>query len=85
MGKVYLVGAGPGDIKLITIRGLELIRRADVIIYDNLVNKGLLEFARAGAEIIYAGKKGVTPRTPAAGDKLSPGRKGIRQQYRRHG
>jgi uroporphyrinogen III methyltransferase/synthase len=57
MGKVYLVGAGPGDIKLITIRGLELIRRADVIIYDNLVNKGLLEFARAGAEIIYAGKK----------------------------
>ncbi len=57
MGKVYLVGAGPGDIKLITLRGLELIRRADVIIYDNLVNKGLLEFARAGAEIIYAGKK----------------------------
>ncbi|MHB8111286.1 MAG: uroporphyrinogen-III C-methyltransferase [Syntrophorhabdaceae bacterium] len=57
MGKVYLVGAGPGDIKLITIKGLELIRRADVIIYDNLVNKRLLEFARAGAEIIYAGKK----------------------------
>ncbi len=57
MGKVYLVGAGPGDIKLITVKGLELIRHADVIIYDNLVNKGLLEFARAGAEIIYAGKK----------------------------
>ncbi|MBP1747824.1 MAG: uroporphyrin-III C-methyltransferase [Deltaproteobacteria bacterium] len=57
MGKVYLVGAGPGDIKLITIRCLELIRRADVIIYDNLVNKELLEFARAGAEVIYAGKK----------------------------
>ena len=57
MGKVYLVGAGPGDIKLITMRGLEMIRLADVIIYDNLVNKGFLEFARAGAEIIYAGKK----------------------------
>lgn len=57
MGKVYLVGAGPGDLKLITVKGFELIRRADVIIYDNLVNKGLLEFARAGAEIIYAGKK----------------------------
>lgn len=57
MGKVYLVGAGPGDMKLITMRGYELIRRGDVIIYDNLVNKGLLEFARAGAEIIYAGKK----------------------------
>jgi len=57
MGKVYLVGAGPGDMKLITLRGLELIERGDVIIYDNLVNKALLEFARAGAEIIYAGKK----------------------------
>ena len=57
MGKVYLVGAGPGDMKLITIKGLELIRQADVIIYDNLVNKGLLEYAHAGAEIIYAGKK----------------------------
>lgn len=57
MGRVYLVGAGPGDMKLITVRGLELIRRGDVIIYDNLVNKGLLEYARAGAEIIYAGKK----------------------------
>lgn len=44
-------------MKLITVRGLELIRRGDVIIYDNLVNKGLLEFVRAGAEIIYAGKK----------------------------
>ena len=57
MGKVYLVGAGPGDTKLITIRGLELIGQADVIIYDNLVNKELLRYARAGAEIIYAGKK----------------------------
>ena len=57
MGKVYLVGAGPGDSKLITVRGLELIVSADVIIYDNLVNKDLLSFARQGAEIIYAGKK----------------------------
>jgi siroheme synthase len=46
MGKVYLVGAGPGDMKLITLKGLELIRLGDVIIYDNLVNKGLLEYAR---------------------------------------
>lgn len=44
-------------MKLITMRGLELIRQADVIIYDNLVNKNLLEYAHAGAEIIYAGKK----------------------------
>ncbi len=57
MGKVYLVGAGPGDLKLITLRGLELIRQADVIIYDNLVNKDLILFAKDKAELIYAGKK----------------------------
>ena len=57
MGKVYLVGAGPGDAKLITLRGLELIQKADVIIYDFLVNKELLAFAKEDAEIIYAGKQ----------------------------
>lgn len=57
MGTVYLVGAGPGDAKLITLRGLELIQKADVIIYDFLVNKELLVFARPGAEIIYVGKQ----------------------------
>ena len=57
MGKVYLVGAGPGDVKLITLRGLELIRKADVIIYDFLVNKELLAFAKSDAEIIYVGKQ----------------------------
>lgn len=57
MGKVYLVGAGPGDAKLITLRGLELIKKADVIIYDFLVNKDLLSFAKPEAEIIYAGKQ----------------------------
>ena len=57
MGKVYLVGAGPGDLKLITLRGLELIQKADVIIYDFLVNRDLLDFAKTGAEIIYVGKQ----------------------------
>lgn len=57
MGKVYLVGAGPGDAKLITLRGLELIQKADVIIYDFLVNKELLESAKPDAEIIYVGKQ----------------------------
>lgn len=57
MGTVYLVGAGPGDAKLITVRGLELIQKADVIIYDFLVNKDLLTFAKPGAEIIYVGKQ----------------------------
>lgn len=56
MGKVFLVGAGPGDLKLITLRGLELIRAADAIIYDNLVNKDLLHFAKKSAELIYVGK-----------------------------
>jgi siroheme synthase len=57
MSKVYLVGAGPGDVKLITLRGLELIQKADVIIYDFLVNKDLLAFAKPGAEIIYVDKQ----------------------------
>ena len=54
----YLVGAGPGDPGLITARGLELIRRADVVVYDYLANAQLLEQAPAGAELVYAGKKG---------------------------
>jgi uroporphyrin-III C-methyltransferase len=56
MGKVYLVGAGPGDPKLLTIRGLECIQEADVIAYDRLVNKQLLDHAKEGAELIFCGK-----------------------------
>ena len=55
-GKVYLVGAGPGDAGLITVRGLECIQRAEVIVHDNLVNSSLLKHARPDAEIILAGK-----------------------------
>ncbi len=55
-GKVYLVGAGPGDPGLITVKGLECIKKADVIVYDRLAGKELLSFAKAGAEFIYAGK-----------------------------
>lgn len=57
MGVVYLVGAGPGDPGLITARGLELIRRADVLLYDNLATPALLRYARPEAERIYVGKK----------------------------
>ena len=55
-GFVYLVGAGPGDAGLLTLRGAELLRRADVVMYDALVNADLLRLAPKGAEIIYAGK-----------------------------
>jgi uroporphyrinogen III methyltransferase/synthase len=55
-GKVYLVGAGPGDPELITVKGLNMLRRADVVIYDNLVNPVLLDEIRADAEKIYVGK-----------------------------
>ena len=57
-GKVYLVGAGPGDPGLITVKGLECIRNADVIIYDYLAAPTLLQHAPQDAEMIYVGKKG---------------------------
>jgi len=57
-GKVYLVGAGPGDPELITLKGLECIKNADVIIYDYLASPSLLKHAQEHAEIIYVGKKG---------------------------
>ena len=55
-GTVTLVGAGPGDPGLITVRGLEAIREADVIVYDRLVSEELLKAAKPGCELIYAGK-----------------------------
>src|SRR5256885_15806393 len=56
-GKVYLVGDGPGDIGLVTLRAKECIERADVIVYDHLANSEMLGWARDDAEIVYAGKK----------------------------
>ncbi|WP_027415626.1 uroporphyrinogen-III C-methyltransferase [Aneurinibacillus terranovensis] len=56
-GRVYLVGAGPGDPKLITLRGREAIEKADVIVYDRLASPKLLKYAREGAEFIYCGKQ----------------------------
>ena len=56
MGKVYLVGAGPGDIDLITVKGVKCIEQADVILYDRLINKELLQYAKDGVELIYCGK-----------------------------
>jgi len=56
-GRVYLVGAGPGDLGLVTLRAKECIEHADVIVYDHLANPEMLGWARDDAEITYAGKK----------------------------
>jgi uroporphyrinogen III methyltransferase / synthase len=55
-GIVYLVGAGPGDPGLITVKGLECIRKAEVLVYDRLAGRRLLTFAPSGCEMIYVGK-----------------------------
>ena len=56
-GKVFLVGAGPGDPGLLTIKAKECIENADVLVYDYLVNEIFLEYVKPGAELIYVGKK----------------------------
>ncbi len=58
VGKVYLVGAGPGDPGLITWRGVECLRRADVVLYDYLVNPRILMHAKPDAELICLGRHG---------------------------
>jgi uroporphyrinogen III methyltransferase/synthase len=60
VGKVYLVGAGPGDPRLITLRGVECLELADVVLYDGLANPRLLDFA-SQAEKISVGKHGIQP------------------------
>ena len=57
-GKVYIIGAGPGDAGLITVKAVECLRLADVVVYDNLVNEELLKYAPKRARFIYAGKMG---------------------------
>lgn len=65
-GVVYLIGAGPGDPGLITVRGRELLSRCDVVLYDALAHPSLLEHTREGAELRFVGKRGGQYETPQA-------------------
>ena len=64
MNKVYLTGAGPGDIELLTIKALKIIQKADVIIYDKLANPEILEEAKKDVELIFVGKERGNHRVP---------------------
>ena len=57
MGKVYLTGAGPGDMELLTLKALRVVREADVIIYDRLVNDDILKESKKSCKLIYVGKE----------------------------
>jgi uroporphyrin-III C-methyltransferase len=65
-GKVYLVGAGPGDPELLTLRAVSVIAQADAIVIDELVHRGCLRHAKPGFELIAAGKRGGCGSTPQA-------------------
>ncbi len=58
MSKVYLIGAGPGDPGLLTVKAREILEKADVVVYDYLANEVFLKYCRKDAQIIYVGKKG---------------------------
>ena len=63
-GKVYLIGAGPGDIELMTLKAVRLLGEADVVLLDDLVNREVLRFVRADAEVVEVGKRGGCKSTP---------------------
>lgn len=62
--ELFVVGAGPGDIELMTIKGYKILQQADVILYDNLANKELLSIAREDCEKVYVGKQPYGEYTP---------------------
>jgi uroporphyrin-III C-methyltransferase len=64
--RVWLIGAGPGDVELMTLKAVRALSEADVVLVDDLVNPDVLKFARAGAQVQYVGKRGGHPSTPQA-------------------
>ena len=71
-GSIVLVGAGPGDPELITLKGLRAIQSADVLMYDKLANPALLEYARRDVELIDVGKKGPREAVKEGSDAARP-------------
>lgn len=67
MSRAWLIGAGPGDVELMTLKATRALAQADVVLVDDLVNPEVLQFARADARIVYVGKRGGHPSTPQAG------------------
>jgi uroporphyrin-III C-methyltransferase len=65
-GKVYLIGAGPGDIELLTLKGVRALKEAGIILIDDLVNREVLQFASPRARVIEVGKRGGCKSTPQA-------------------
>ena len=66
--EVFLVGAGPGDPELITVKAMRLLQQADAIVYDRLANPSLLDYAQANCDLIYVGKKKDQHSLPAGPD-----------------
>jgi uroporphyrin-III C-methyltransferase len=64
--RVWLIGAGPGDVELMTLKAVRALSEADVVLVDDLVNPDVLKFARADAQVQYVGKRGGHPSTPQA-------------------
>ncbi len=67
MTRAWLIGAGPGDVELMTLKATRALAQADVVLVDDLVNPDVLQFARADALIVHVGKRGGHPSTPQAG------------------